>query len=184
MYDPGQVYQPSDDTFLLARAAEAEVRPDDRVIEIGTGSGYVSAAVRDRAAFLVATEINPHAAGAASERGIAVVRTDLIQGIRGRFDLILFNPPYLPTRPEERIDDWLEYALDGGPEGRTVIERFSREIPDILAPGGRILLLVSSLTGPAIVGEIFRKAGMRTEPVLSRRLEDGEELIVLRVTRV
>ena len=43
----------------------------------------------------------------------------------GLFDLIVFNPPYLPTQPEERIDDWLEYALDGGVDGRAVITRFA-----------------------------------------------------------
>jgi len=42
----------------------------------------------------------------------------LFSGLSGPFDLIIFNPPYLPTLPRERIDDWLEYALDGGPTGR------------------------------------------------------------------
>ena len=97
----------------------------------------------------MATDINPHAVLCAHKAGIDVVRTDLFTGIRGPFDLVLFNPPYLPTQPEERMDDWLEYALDGGESGRAVIERFARNVGDVLAPGGRILLLISSLTGLA-----------------------------------
>jgi len=98
---------------------------------------------------IVATDINPHAVFCAREQGVDVIRCDLFSGLRGSFDLILFNPPYLPTQPEERIDDWLEYALDGGATGRDVIERFAAGVGGVLAPGGRILLLVSALTGIA-----------------------------------
>jgi len=180
-WDPGQVYSPSEDTFLLAAAAVAEVRPGDQVIEVGTGSGYVAAQIRSRSASLVTTEINPHAAAAAHARGIDVVRTDLVQGICGKFDLVLFNPPYLPTECDERIDDWFEFALDGGPSGRSVIARFAQEIRHILAPGGRILLLISSLTGPEEVCILFRERGMTAE-VVKREALEGEELLVLRIT--
>ncbi|HOD85454.1 MAG TPA: methyltransferase, partial [Methanoculleus sp.] len=132
-----QVYTPAEDSFLLLRAALREVRPDDRVLEVGAGSGYIAAGLLGRAARVVATDINPHAAASARARGVEVVRTDLAAGISGPFDLILFNPPYLPTAPEERIDDWLEYALDGGPTGRAVIERFIADAGRVLAPSGR-----------------------------------------------
>ena len=180
-HDPGQVYSPAEDTFLLAAAALDEVRPADRVIEIGTGSGYVAAQVLPVAVSVVTTEINPHAAAAAHARGIDVVRTDLVRGICGKFDLVLFNPPYLPTHCDERIDDWLEYALDGGPTGRSVVARFAQEIRRILAPGGRILLLISSLTGPEEVRMLFRERRMVVEVVRREPLE-GEELLVLRIT--
>lgn len=131
---PDQVYPPAEDSHLLLRAALREVRPTDRVLEVGTGSGYVAASVLGRAANVVATDINPHAVECARARGLAAVRTDLFAGLSGPFDLVLFNPPYLPTLPEERIDDWLEYALDGGPTGRAVIERFVADIGRVLSP--------------------------------------------------
>ena len=96
--------------------------------------------------------------------------------------LFLFNPPYLPTRPEERIDDWLEYALDGGLNGRVVIERFSAQVERVLAPGGRILLLISSLTGLPEVRDLFFEAGFVSEIILKKKIED-ETLYVLKIVR-
>jgi len=177
-----QVYPPAEDSDLLLRAALREVRPDDRVIEVGTGSGYVAAAVQDRVASLIATDINPYAVVVARARGVAVVRTDLVSGLSSPFDLILFNPPYLPTLPEERLDDWLEYALDGGPTGRAVIERLVADVGRVLSPLGRILLLVSSLTDPDAVRELFARQGFVSFIVDTESLE-GETLFVLRAMR-
>ena len=179
---PDQVYPPAEDSHLLLRAALREIRPPDRVLEVGTGSGYVAASVLGRAASVVATDINPYAVESARARGVATVRTDLFAGLSGPFDLVLFNPPYLPTLPEERIDDWLEYALDGGPTGRAVIERFVADVGRVLAPFGRVLLLVSSLTGPDAVRELFAGQGFVSFIVDSEPLED-ETLYVLRAMR-
>jgi len=180
-YDPAQVYPPEADTFLLLEAALADVSPGDRVLEIGTGSGRIAAALV-QTCDVVVTDINPHSTFCARQKGLDAVRTDLFSGLRGRFDLILFNPPYLPTQPDERIDDWLEHALDGGATGRMVIERCAASVGDMLAPGGRILLLVSSLTGLSEVREIFAGRGFLAEVVLQQDVED-EELFVLRITK-
>jgi len=159
-----------------------ELRAGDRVLEIGTGSGAIAAAIRDKVRCLIASDINPHAVALVSRRGIQVIRADLTAGIRGPFDLILFNPPYLPTSPEERIDDWLEYALDGGKSGRTVIDRFLMEADRILCPQGRILLLLSSLTGPTEVLDMARACGYRGNVVAEQAVE-GEILYVLRLEK-
>ena len=181
-YDSTQVYQPEEDSYLLLEAALVEVRPGDRVLEVGTGSGLIAGELARGGTTVIATDINPHAAVCAREKGIDVVQSDLFCGIRSLFDLILFNPPYLPTQPEERIDDWLEYALDGGPNGRVVIERFSEQVDHVLAPGGRILLLISSLTGLPEVRDLFFKAGFVSEILLRRNVED-EILYVLKIIR-
>lgn len=175
-----QVYRPEADTFLLRDAALSEVRPGDRVLEIGTGSGEIAAAL-SVITDVVATDTNPHAVREARSRGIEVVRADLFAGICGQFDLVLFNPPYLPTAPVERIDDWLEHALDGGPDGRAVIARFAREAGRVLAPGGRVLLLISELTGEREVVRLLADAGFDAG-VVRRAVTEGEELLVLRCT--
>jgi len=177
-----QVYQPEADTFLLLKAVLREVRQKDRVLEVGTGSGFIASKIAGSAREVVATDINPHAVAAAKKKGVDVVRTDLAAGIRGLIDLVAFNPPYLPTAPEERIDDWLECALDGGPDGRAVIERFATEVGRVLAPYGRILILVSSLTDLAEVKGLFTRQGFISFVVSEEKIE-GEVLYVLRVTR-
>ena len=180
-HDPAQVYQPEADTYLLLDAARKEVKVGDRVLEIGTGSGLISRELA-KVSDVVATDINPHAALCARCTGVNVVRSDLFAGIRSTFDLILFNPPYLPTQPEERIDDWLEFALDGGETGRVVIERFAAEVGRVLASHGRILLLISSLTGLGEVIDLFARQGFKSDVVLKQKIED-EFLFVLRITR-
>jgi len=173
-----EVYAPAEDTWLLLRAATKECHDGDRVLEVGCGSGIISHSLSERAGVL-ATDINPHAVRASRELGIEVVRTDLGGGISGRFDLILFNPPYLPTTPEERLDDWLECALDGGPDGRAVITRFLTVVRRVLAPGGRVLLLVSSLTGIPEVCTLIKEAGFSPELFMEEMVE-GEFLTVIR----
>lgn len=180
-FDINQIYTPEADTYLLLEAARAEVKTEDRVLEIGTGSAAIAAELAHFSE-VVATDINPHAALCARKKGIDVVRNDLFSGIRGTFNLIIFNPPYLPTLPEERIDDWLEYALDGGKSGSEVIRRFAEGVGSVLAPDGRILLLISSLTGLAEVHEIFLQQCFVSEVILMQKVED-ETLYVLRIVR-
>ena len=182
--DPDQVYPVREDTLLLLETALDEVRPSDRVLDLGTGSGYIARHLVGKAALVIATDVNPHACRMASSEGgeVGVARSDLTAGLRGLFDLVLFNPPYLPTKPGERMDDWLERALDGGESGREVIRRLLPDLPRVLAPGGRLLLVISELTGPGEVISLFRDAGFQGAAVRETRAE-GERLLVLRASR-
>jgi release factor glutamine methyltransferase len=177
--DPSQVYPVREDTLLLLQAALTEADPSDRVLELGTGSGYVTRHLVGKVALLVATDVNPHACRAAAAPGLGVARADLTAGIRGQFDLVLFNAPYLPTVAEERLDDWLEKALDGGETGREVIARLLPDLPRVLAAGGRLLLVISELTGVKEVLALLRDAGFRAEIAREERAE-GERLVVVR----
>ncbi|NLO77554.1 MAG: methyltransferase [Methanomicrobiales archaeon] len=177
-----QVYQPEEDTYLLLSAVAKEIRNSDTVLEVGTGSGVIAQACSERAARCIATDVNPHACRMAHSMGVEVVRTNLYDGLKGPFDLILFNPPYLPTAENERIDDWLEYALDGGPDGRAVICSFASGLHRILKPYGRVLLLVSSLTGIHETRELFAENGF-ISCIVSEKTTEGEQLVVFRITR-
>jgi release factor glutamine methyltransferase len=179
-----EVYQPAEDTFLLLSAAEHECRDGERVLEIGSGTGWIAFSLKSMNVgrvlpMVLATDINPHAVLTAGSRGLDVVRADLLAGLRGPFDLVIFNPPYLPTTPEDRIDDWMEYALDGGPDGRGVISRFVSTVRRVLAPEGRFLILVSSLTGLEEVLRLIEDAGFQHEIVCRQNVE-GEDLVVIR----
>jgi release factor glutamine methyltransferase len=184
--DADFVYEPAEDSFLLADAALEEAEPGMRILEIGTGSGFVAAVLISnlKNIFLLATEINPHAALCAKTNGVEVVRTDLFKGIKPRneetlFDLILFNPPYLPTSEEEKVPGWLNYAFDGGISGRETLERFFDEVQAYLKPGGKVLVLISSITGLDAVSEKMLDSGFKVD-VIRKKKVSFEELMVVR----
>ncbi|GAB3675601.1 HemK2/MTQ2 family protein methyltransferase [Halopiger thermotolerans] len=168
-----EVYQPAEDSQLLAETAcerlsrTADDRSDgDRnadadpplVLEVGTGSGYVARRVDEETdARVIASDLNPHAVRQAREEGLETVRADLVSPFADEaFDAVLFNPPYLPTDPENEWDDWMERALSGGEDGRAVIDPFLADVGRVLAPDGVVYLLVSSLTG---VDAVVERAG-------------------------
>ncbi|QHS17869.1 HemK2/MTQ2 family protein methyltransferase [Halopenitus persicus] len=179
------VYQPAEDSGLLAEAAIAEAT--GRVLEVGTGSGWVAERIAEADADgdleVVASDVNPHACEQARERGLEVVRASLLDPFRdGVFDTVAFNPPYLPTDPDNEWDDWMEAALSGGRTGRELIEPFLDDVGRVLAPDGRVLLLVSSLTGYEAVIDRVEAAGFAHE-VVREESYPFETLSILRLTR-
>ena len=184
--DTNLVYEPAEDSFLLTDAALIEAKPGMHILEIGTGSGFVSAVLLAnlKDIRLIATEINPHAVRCAKMNGVEVIRTDLFKGLKPRhpetlFDLILFNPPYLPTSREEKVPGWLNYAFDGGTSGRDTLNHFLDEVKNYLKPGGEILVLISSITGLEAVKGKMEKLGFAVE-VVARKKVSFEELMVIR----
>ena len=179
-----EVYQPAEDTHLLADAAVAEVPPRARVLDVGTGSGYVAATVRDETgADVVGTDLNPFAVRQAADRGVPVVRGDLVSAFReDAFDVVVFNPPYLPRDEDAERDDWMEVALSGGETGREVVEAFFDSLGRVLAPEGFALVLVSTLTG---VEEVVEYAGEQGFSAAAVREESFpfETLTVLKLRR-
>jgi release factor glutamine methyltransferase len=175
-----EVYHPAEDTFLLLKAALDEARPEDRTIEIGCGRALISREVASKVRCILATDINPYAVRLAKEYGLVAVRADLFRGIETEFDLVIFNPPYLPTSEGERIEGWLNYALDGGSTGRDIIFRFLKDLKNHLSQRGRALLLVSSVTGLDEVKEMARSEGLEATEVASDRYF-FEQLCVIRL---
>ncbi|WP_457550797.1 HemK2/MTQ2 family protein methyltransferase [Archaeoglobus sp.] len=173
------VYPPAEDSELLLEVALREVKPKDEVLEIGVGSGFVAERLKEKCRFLLATDINPFACMMAKEKGIDVVRTDLVKGIRKGFTLILFNPPYLELDENEKRGDWLEKAIDGGKGGIEVVCRFLDFVRDVLDEKGRIILIVSSFNVPHVFEEI-EKRGFRWK-ILAKRYLFFEELYALKL---
>jgi release factor glutamine methyltransferase len=148
------VYEPCDDTYLLMDAALNEVRPTDSVLEIGTGCGLIAKMVAERARCVIATDKNPRAVANAKFNGVEAIVGDLFADLDSRFDLIIFNPPYLPSL-SDISRDWQTRAWDGGPSGREVIAQFLSQVRNYLTQQGRVLLVISSITGYKEVTELM-----------------------------
>jgi release factor glutamine methyltransferase len=162
--DVETVYQPAEDSKLLADTAVDYAESGDWVLDLGTGSGYIAYRFdEETAANVVGSDLNPDACQQAREAGVSVVRADKLSAFRDNaFDVVAFNPPYLPTDPDREWDDWMEAALSGGESGREVIEPFLDDLRRVLAPDGDAFLLVSSLTGIDAVRAYARKSGLTT----------------------
>lgn len=173
------VYPPAEDSFLMIDALSGNIQNDQTVLELGCGSGIISVFARDYSSKITATDLSPHAVNCAKLNGIPAIRTDLFAGIKGTFDLVIFNPPYLPTSEEEYTGIWDDLMVGGGSDGRKTIERFIAEVGDHLSPKGRVLLLVSSLTGIEEVCRIMRNRGLNVE-IAARSRHFFEELVVLK----
>ena len=146
-----EVYPPAEDTFLLID--NLIVKNNDSVLEVGCGCGIVSIAASLNAEKVTSIDINPHAIKCTKEniklnnrKNIEVIESNLFEKIDDKYDLILFNTPYLPVTEEEHdVDDDYSKSWDGGVDGRKVIDAFLEEAPKYLKEDGTIQLVQSSL---------------------------------------
>ena len=141
-------YEPREDSFLMLEAlAELSLR-GLRVLDMGTGSGILAAYCTRRGADVTASDIDIEAIRAlqlTSDRmgiSIKLVTCDLFSEIPERFDIVVFNPPYLPS---STIGD---RTTDGGDHGTEIISRFLDELTQHLVENGRGILVISSLNDP------------------------------------
>lgn len=176
------VYEPAEDSQLLADTVVEHVEDGDLLLDVGTGSGYVARRAGKAGARVVGSDLNPHACEHARDVGLPAVRADLTTPFRdGTLDVVTFNPPYLPEPEGGGWGDWMETAITGGEDGRAVVEPFLDDVGRVLAPGGRVYLLVSTMTGPDEVREYAAARGLDAAEVASESFR-FERLLVLELT--
>ncbi|BBJ47302.1 methyltransferase [Streptomyces antimycoticus] len=172
---PPGVYAPQHDTWLLTDALRREnIAEDTAVRDVGTGSGALAiAAARSGAGQVTAVDISPLAVATAWLRSrleglrIHVMRGDLLTSVADRrFDLIVANPPYVPSPAARR---GRAAAWNAGVDGRALLDQICRDAPPLLRPGGVLLLVHSALCGVEGTVERLGRAGLRAA-VTDRRL--------------
>ena len=147
------VYVPAEDSYLLAE--NLEIKEGQSVLEIGTGSGIVAMYASRLTDKITVSDINFDACELARKNfeannieNIEILFGNMFEPVEKRkFDVILFNTPYLPTEDDEVIDDTINYAFDGGLNGRKVIDLFLNEVGDHLNDRGIVQMIQSSLSG-------------------------------------
>ena len=179
------IYEPSEDSYLISETLKIEIpelltrKPDLRLLEIGCGSGInletaVKTGVKKENIF--GCDINPVAVNHCKSLRFNCIKSDLFSNIKGKFDVIVFNPPYLPKDDREPKDSGL--ATTAGKKGNEIIVRFLKRAKEHLAENGRIFLITSSLSKKID----FKKLGYKSEKINSKKLF-FEELGVWRITQ-
>ncbi len=181
--DVSGVYEPREDSFILAE--EVKKYSKGRVLDMGTGSGLQAVLASYKAEKVLAVDINEKTLEKAKEnaksnkiKNIEFLKSDLFEKVEGKFDLIIFNPPYLPEK-RGLYEDSEQWA--GGENGRELIEKFAKELGKHLKENGISLTVISSLTGPKEVKNIFNELNFRVE-LLNKKKIPWEKLYVLKIS--
>ncbi len=211
MADYDVVYEPSDDTFLMLDALAYEFDSEDshkihsvcNVLEIGCGTGvstiFLGSLVkkaRVSGAKLYATDINSEAIRVTKETAkandinleslhaqICDLATPLLEDLAHKCDVIIFNPPYVPTPSEEVGSSSIEASWAGGKNGRVVLDRAMSQIANLLSwPHGAAYVIAVDDNKPEEIAEIMmRDYSIQVIPLLRRRARN-EFLSVLKFT--
>jgi len=166
-------------------------------LELGPGSGviitHLSRLLRHRGRFL-ALDVNPRACVMTEEtlRRNGATRAEIIQGelvqpikekMRGTIDILVFNPPYVPTPPEEMQGDGISRSWAGGEKGREVLDRLLPDVQHLLSARGVFYCVLLSVNEPDEVAAILKEhGGFEAELILQRRA-GREDLQIVRYSR-
>ena len=143
-----EIYPPAEDSWMFSDFLKDYLSKNkiNSYLDMGTGSGILS---KTSSKFLekeniLAVDLNPNAVKLLKKKGFKAIKSNLFNKIKGKFDLITFNAPYLPEDSREPKSSQL--ATTGGEKGDEVSLEFIRQAKKHLNTNGKIFLLISSLT--------------------------------------
>lgn len=177
-----EVYDPAEDSFLLLETIR--IKKDDSVLEIGTGCGLIALVCARLGANVICTDINPFAVELVKKnymmnqnilKGNFEVRIgDLFSSILSSetFDVIIFNPPYLPSQKDELVGEWFDTATSGGEDGLLFTKRFIEELPIYMNKEGIAYFVFSSLSDRKKLDSILNSNKLIYEVIKSQHFND------------
>ena len=151
------VYTPGEDSRLLKDFISGLDLQGKKALDMGTGSGVIAVKMAEKGASVMAADINPEALEEVEERAnqakvkIKTVESDLFENIEAKYDIVTFNPPYIPG--EQGIGD--EEIWRGGETGVEIARSFLEQVDDYLSEGGEVYLILSSRSDYEEVVEEF-----------------------------
>ena len=146
-----EIYEPAEDSYLMSDILSKELskllkkNPILKFLEMGCGSGINLATAKSVGVKnITGVDINKKAVEQCKKLGFDCMASDLFENVKGKFDVIAFNPPYLPLDSKESKSS--KVATTGGKKGNEVIIRFLKQAKKHLAEKGKIFVITSSLS--------------------------------------
>jgi release factor glutamine methyltransferase len=182
---PPGVYRPQDDTSLLIDVMRRRGYASGRtVLDVGTGTGAVAiAAARAGASSVTAVDLSLRSAMATwinsrlHRAPVTVCHGDLFAPLAGRrFELVLTNPPYVPSSSGMLPRHRKGRSWDAGPDGRFLLDRICDAAPGVLADGGLLLIVQSELSGEDATLERLAAGGLSATVVARSHIPFGPVL--------
>ncbi|MBR9706291.1 methyltransferase [Candidatus Pacearchaeota archaeon] len=180
-----EIYQPREDSYLLARCIASYLKDNNKkrhkdlsILDMGTGSGVQAKTALDLGfENITVADINQLAISQLKEQNkdLKIIYSDLFSNIEDSFDLIVFNPPYLPEDKREPKES--RVATTAGEQGYEIIVKFLDQAKSHLKEDGEILLLFSSLSKSNVILKHARKLRYKYELIGKEKI-DFEELFV------
>jgi len=169
------MYQPEEDSFFLSeelakylKSLSEKEKSKLKALDLGTGSGIQAEnliRLGIKKENILAADINEKAIEKAKKLKIKIIKSDLFSKIEDKFDLIIFNPPYLP---EIKFDK--EKDITGGKKGDETILSFLKQVKSHLTKKGKIFLLLSSLTPAARIRTEIEKQKLISRKIAEKKL--------------
>ncbi|MCD4666667.1 methyltransferase [archaeon] len=164
------MYEPLEDSHLLEKYVAKYSK--GKVLDVGTGSGIQAITAMQNSEDVTAVDINEECVEFVKKKGVKSKKSNLFSKVKGKFDTIIFNPPYLPLDVLE--DEESRLNTTGGKFGYEIIGRFFSEVGKYLKKDGVVLIVFSSLTNKKKVDKLITKNKFKFELLEILKVPDEE----------
>ncbi|MCS7102857.1 MAG: methyltransferase [Candidatus Korarchaeum sp.] len=172
------VYWPAEDSLLVLEALRPLDLRGKACLDLGTGTGILAIEMARKGCWTVASDLSLDSCllarlnSSLNSVSVEVVQGSLVRHFRSSaFDLVVFNPPYLPLEGES--EQWT-----GGELGRKLIDSVLIDLPRILKVGGVALILHADFNNPELTAKKVEALGMRVSITKRRKLAFHELMVV------
>lgn len=172
------------DYNLLSKTVLKEVKKADKVLDMGTGTGIQAILAASKSVDGIAVDVNPFAVKCAKlnveknnlSSSVNVFESDLFENVTGKFDVIIFDPPFRWSKPR---DIWERSSAD---ENYTTMNTFFSEVKNYLNSKGRILIHFGTSGDISYLKQVIRKNGFKRKQLLKNN-KLGWPYFTYRLTR-
>jgi len=176
------MYKPREDSLFFSDQLKKYFRNKKlnkkiKALDLGAGSGILAETLIELGIKnIIASDIDKEAINFLRKKKIKSIKSDLFEKINGKFDLIVFNPPYLPENKYDKKKD-----VTGGKRGDETVLNFIKQVRNHLTKDGEVILLLSSLTPRKRIMREIKNRNLKIEKLAEKKFFfEKLELFVLR----